>query len=244
MQEDQAIEAVAVREYQQGEFIVREGDPSELFYAVLEGEVQILQMDKPIRIVHEHDVFGLENYYRGRPYSTAARALKASRIASYRCDQIDDMVVSKPGLVARIVRSAFMQLEQTTAVAQENIQYNAEAIASDFREYQDGEAIINEGELGSEVFRLYSSEGGLEVLKSGKRIAVIHEPGEYFGEMSFLLNEARSATVRSIGRSVVEVIAVHANDLESLIFIDPQMAHSLVVTLAQRLKQANVLALG
>jgi CRP-like cAMP-binding protein len=137
-----------------------------------------------------------------------------------------------------------MQLEQTTALAQESIQYNAEAIASDFREYLDGETIITEGERGNEVFRLYSSEGGLEVLKNGRRIAVINEPGEYFGEMSFLLNEPRTATVRSIGKSVVEVIAVHENDLESLIFNDPEMAHRLVVTLAQRLKQANLLAAG
>lgn len=242
MQQVPVIEAVSVKEYHQGDFIVREGDSCEFFYAVMAGEVQILQSDKQMRIVHEHDVFGLENYYRERPYSTSAKALKPCRIACYRCDQIDDMVVSKPGLVSKIIRSAFMQLEQTTAIAQESLQYSCEAIVSDFREYQAGEVIIHEGEQGSEIFRLYSTDAGLEVLNGGKRIALITEPGEYFGEMSSLLGEPRSATIRSIGKSVVEVLNVYEGDLENLIFSDPEIAHKLVVTLAQRLKQANKLA--
>jgi len=242
MQQVQAIEAVAVKEYRQGEYIVREGDSCDFFYAVMAGEVQIIQSDKPIRIVHEHDVFGLENYYRERPYSTSAKALKPSRIACYRSDQIDDMVISKPGLISRIIRSAFMQLEQTTAIAQESLQYNCEAIVSDFREYQAGEVIISEGEHGSEIYRLYSTDAGLEVLKAGKRIALISAPGEYFGEMSSLLGEPRSATIRSIGKSVVEVLNVSESELEDLIACDPEIAHKLVITLAQRLKQANALA--
>ena len=57
------IESVEVLEYKQGEIIVREGEPSRYFYAILQGEVQIYQMDKPIRILTDQDVFGLENYY-------------------------------------------------------------------------------------------------------------------------------------------------------------------------------------
>ena len=63
MLEPRTIEAVSVKEYRPGEFVVREGDTNDFFYAILQGEIQIYQMEKPIRILSDRDVFGLENYY-------------------------------------------------------------------------------------------------------------------------------------------------------------------------------------
>lgn len=172
MLEPKTIEAVSVKEYRPGELIVREGDTNEFFYAILQGEVQIYQMDKPIRILSDRDVFGLENYYRGIPYSTTAKAVKPSRVAAYESDAIEDIAFSKPGLVSMILRSAYLQLEQTTSVAESNIPYS-ETINLDVREFADGETIIEEGTDGTEIFKLYQTEQGLEVLKKGDRKSVV-----------------------------------------------------------------------
>ena len=240
MLEPRTIEAVSVKEYRPGEFIVREGDPNGLFYAILQGEVQIYQLDKPIRILSDHDVFGLENHYRETPYSTTAKALSLSRVAAYESDAIEDIVYSKPGLVSMVLRSAYLQLEQTTSVAESNIPYS-ETINLDVQEFADGETIIEEGTSGTEIYKLYQAEQGLEVLKKGLRIGMITKPGEYFGEMSFILNEPRSATIRSAGRSLVEVIPVQDGGLEKIISENPEMANKIISSLAQRLKQANLL---
>ena len=240
MLEPRPIEAVDVKEYRPGEIVVREGDSHEYFYAILQGEVQIYQMDKPIRILSDHDVFGLENYYRGIPYSTTAKATKTSRIATYESACIEDIVFSKPGLVTMLLRSAYLQLEQTTSVAESNIPYS-ETINLDLREYEDGQTIIEDGTYGTEIFKLFQTEGGLEVLKKGVRIGLITNPGEYFGEMSFILNEPRSATIRSVGKSVVEVFPVQEGGLERLILENPEIGNRIITTLAERLKQANLL---
>ncbi len=240
MLESNTIEAVSVKEYRPGEVIVREGDSNAFFYAILQGEVQIYQMDKPIRILTDKDVFGLENYYRGIPYSTTAKATKAARIATYKSEYIDDIVYSKPGLVVMILRSVYLQLEQTTSVAESNIPYS-EVINLDVREYNDGDIIIEDGTYGTEVYKLCQTEQGLEVLKKGVRVGMITKPGEYFGEMSFILNEPRSATIRSVGRSVVEVIPVQDGGLERLISENPEVANRIITTLAERLKKANLL---
>jgi CRP-like cAMP-binding protein len=240
MQDARAIVSVEVREYRPGEVIVREGAPNKFFYAILQGEVQIYQLDKSIRILSDRDVFGLENYYRGIPYSTTAKATKTSRIATYESEYIDEIAYAKPALAAMVMRSAFLQLEQTTSIAEANIPYS-ETINLDLKEYEDGDIIIEEGTNGTEVFKLFQTEGGLEVFKKDVRIGVITKPGEYFGEMSFILNEPRSATIRSSGKSVVEVIPVKDGGLESLINENPEVANRIITSLAERLKKVNLL---
>jgi CRP-like cAMP-binding protein len=240
MLDTKPIEAVAVKEYQPGEYIVREGESNEYFYVILQGEVQIFQLDKPIRILTDRDVFGLENYYRGIPYSTTAKAMKTSRVATYQSDLIDEIAYSKPSLITMIMQSAYLQLEQTTSIAEANIPYS-ETINLDLREYEDGQTIIEDGTYGTEIFKLFQTEGGLEVLKKGVRIGLITNPGEYFGEMSFILNEPRSATIRSVGKSVVEVFPVQEGGLERLILENPEIGNRIITTLAERLKQANLL---
>jgi CRP-like cAMP-binding protein len=197
-------------------------------------------MDKSIRILTDRDVFGLENFYRGIPYSTTAKATKPSRIATYESEFIEDIAYTKPALAAMVMRSAFLQLEQTTSLAEANIPYS-EIINLDLKEYEDGQVIIEEGDNGTEIFKLYQTEGGLEVLKKGVRIATITTPGEYFGEMSFILNEPRSATIRSVGKSVVEVIPVQEGGLERIINENPEVVNKIITTLAERLKKVNLL---
>jgi CRP-like cAMP-binding protein len=240
MLDEKPIESVEVREYRPGEVIVREGEPSRYFYAILQGEVQIYQLDKPIRILSDRDVFGLENYYRGIPYTTTAKATKTSRVAAYEAELIDEIAYAKPALAAMVMRSAFLQLEQTTSIAEANIPYS-ETINLDLKEYDDGQIIIEEGTSGIEIYKVFQTEGGLEVLKKGVRIGVITKPGEYFGEMSFILNEPRSATIRSMGKSIVEVIPVQEGGLERILNDNPEIANKIITALAQRLKQANLL---
>ena len=122
----------------------------------------------------------------------SAKATKTCRIATYEAEFIEEIAYSKPALATMVMRSAFLQLEQTTSIAEANIPYS-ETINLDLKEYDDGQIIIEEGTNGTEIYKLFQIEGGLEVLKKDVRIGVITKPGEYFGEMGFILNEPRSA---------------------------------------------------
>ena len=113
-----------------------------------------------------------------------------------------------------ILRSVYLQLEQTTSVAESNIPYS-EVINLDVREYGDGDIIIEDGTYGTEVYKLCQTEQGLEVLKKDVRVGMITKPGEYFGEMSFI-QRAQERLIRSVGRSVVGS-SVQDGNLERLI---------------------------
>ena len=70
-------------------------------------------------------------------------------------------------------------------------------INTDVENYEDGDIIIREGNTDTDFFKLI--RGALAVIKGGKKIAELTEPGEYFGEMAAISGEHRTATVVSQG---------------------------------------------
>lgn len=102
------------------------------------------------------------------------------------------------------------------------------------------EVIMKEGDAADCLYILKSGE--LEILsydKETKTHQVIGhvEPGELFGEMSFLDNLPRSATVRAINESVIYMI--NRNEFEKIFNEQDPLMQSLVQVLSERLRKAN-----
>jgi len=62
-----------------------------------------------------------------------------------------------------------------------------------YEEYNEGEYVIREGEIGSTLYVI--EKGDVEVLIQGEVIRTLH-PGQLFGEIGLLFNAPRSASVR------------------------------------------------
>lgn len=73
-----------------------------------------------------------------------------------------------------------------------------------FREYEPKETIISEGAEESLAFFLLS--GAVKILKSGREIGVLQEPGEVFGEMDSIGGTPRTASVISTSKTLVLAI--------------------------------------
>lgn len=225
-----------VKEYIPGQVIVKEGEKRECFFVILQGEVDVLQNQKSIRILKEGDIFGLENFFLKRAYTTTVQALSPVRVASYDSELMKEIIYTQPRLTEKILDSLVSQLEQTTQVAEKHISLENQ-VELPIQVFQDGEIIIKEGTPGIDFYRLMESEGGLSVIKGGKEIGRITEPGEYFGEMSSLLKFQRTATVKSIGRSEVKVFP--GEKLEEILESYPQIAKNIIKTLALRLSEGD-----
>ena len=128
------------------------------------------------------------------------------------------------------------QLEQTTGLAEENIPFEH---STSIREqvYKDGEKIITENSEGREMFRLVEAQHGLRVTFQGREIATITRLGEFFGEMSPILHQPRSATVTSIGRSRVQIFPVE--NIEEDLRHYPDLAINIISTLSKRLLKTD-----
>ncbi|MFP4039090.1 MAG: cyclic nucleotide-binding domain-containing protein [Desulfosudaceae bacterium] len=71
---------------------------------------------------------------------------------------------------------------------------------SKIREYEDGEAVIKEGDVDPWLYFLLS--GQVRIKKKGVEITTISTTGEIFGEMRIVDDKARSATVYADGHTV------------------------------------------
>jgi type IV pilus assembly protein PilB len=122
---------------------------------------------------------------------------------------------------------------QKTAITKEAMP--AYLINPDIEKYEDGDVIIREGNTDIDFFKLV--QGALHVVKQGKKIGQITEPGDYFGEMSSLSGKPRSATIISKGRSVIKRFP--GDKLVEIIDKYPDVAKHLFEIIVGRLDHAD-----
>ena len=101
--------------------------------------------------------------------------------------------------------------------------------------YESKAVIFREGNKGSDFFKLVKGE--LIVVRAGKKIAEIVQPGEYFGEISAITGKKRSETVLSRGNSIVQRFP--GNKMPEIIEKYPEITKNLLQTNADRLNYAN-----
>lgn len=105
----------------------------------------------------------------------------------------------------------------------------------DVEEYEDGDTIIREGNTDNDFFKLI--RGALTVIKAGKKIAELTEPGEYFGEMAAISGEQRTASIVSQGRSTIK--RYPGNKLDEIIEKYPDVSSHLFTSMTSRLIKSN-----
>ncbi|MCK5100912.1 MAG: Flp pilus assembly complex ATPase component TadA, partial [Desulfobacteraceae bacterium] len=129
--------------------------------------------------------------------------------------------------------TSFEEVRKRTVVTREALP--AYLINPDIEQYEDKDVIIREGNKDIDFFKL--DQGALDVVKAGKKIAEIVEPGVYFGEMAALIDEPRTASVVSKGRS--KVTRYPGDKLAEVIQDYPDVAKHLFEVTAGRLNDIS-----
>lgn len=103
------------------------------------------------------------------------------------------------------------------------------------RIFEDGEVVFAENEDSN--FLYYIVSGKFDVSARGTHLSTLTPADMFLGEMSFLINNRRSATVTSQGRS--SLIKISKVDFVNLIRKNPHYGMFLARLLAQRLSKMN-----
>lgn len=107
--------------------------------------------------------------------------------------------------------------------------------------FRAGQVIIREGEMGDLFYVI--TEGHAEVLirdADGAEL-IIHEvgPGDFFGELSMLTNEPRSARIRAVDS--VTTLALERDDFFEFLRTNPHAAIDVMVELGGRLRDNDAI---
>ncbi len=113
------------------------------------------------------------------------------------------------------------------------------------RRFEDGELIFEEGDEGSDLYVVQAGE--VEITRTGEtgsRLVARLAPGDFFGEMSVLLGESRTARAVAVGPT--ELLELDGETLEAMCIERPEIAIRLIQRLAARLvgSERRLAALG
>ncbi len=99
-----------------------------------------------------------------------------------------------------------------------------------------GAVFFREGERGTEMYHLL--KGSASIRKGDRELAVIG-PGAFFGEMSFLLDTARTAT--AVALEDCECLVIHGENLDTLMREFPDLLRGMLTEMARRLKATSAI---
>jgi CRP-like cAMP-binding protein len=104
------------------------------------------------------------------------------------------------------------------------------------RVYQDGEAIVRQGEVGDCMYVIQEGQVEVVVEKDGEEVhLMVLDTGELFGEMAIVEREVRMATVRALGQT--RVLTIDQKNFLRRIHEDPSLAWRVVQTMSRRIRE-------
>ncbi len=101
-----------------------------------------------------------------------------------------------------------------------------------------GEELVTEGRVGRDFFLILAGEA---VVRRDRRKVATLGPGNWFGELSLIDNEPRSATVVAV--TDMKLLVLGQAEFGGLLETVPSMAAKLLRGIALRLRQADARAL-
>lgn len=103
------------------------------------------------------------------------------------------------------------------------------------RRLEEGAWLFREGDEGHDLYVVV--RGAVRLVRGGQELKVAR-PGDYFGEMSMLLDATRSAGACAT-ESGTEVIAVSAANFDLLLRENPELVRRMLKEMAERLRSTN-----
>ena len=107
----------------------------------------------------------------------------------------------------------------------------------DEMKFKAGQVIIREGELGNLFYVITEGEVEITIRDAGGSELVLHKagPGDFFGELSMLTNEPRSARVRALEN--LTTLALEREDFFEFLRTHTHAAIDVMVELGGRLRE-------
>jgi CRP-like cAMP-binding protein len=207
------IRALRLRRLNDGEFVIREGEPGVAFYLVATGQVRVFatQGGKQVERTRLHEGALLTQ----QPRTASVQVVDEADILELARESLAALTAEVPSLGAALDKFARERLLKNLLATSPlfrpfNHQQQMDLIRRfDGHEVAAGTVVIREGEAGQGLFVVLSGE--VEVSKrqagGGEMSLARLRAGDVFGEMSLLTNQPTTATVTAARPSTILFLA-------------------------------------
>ncbi len=105
-------------------------------------------------------------------------------------------------------------------------------------EFEAGETIFKEGDLGTEMYIVHEGKVGiLKELPGEQRLLAVLEKGDFFGEMAILEDLPRTASARA--ETAATVLLINGSTFDQMLRSNPEIAVRMMRKLSGRLRETD-----
>ncbi|WP_166036859.1 cyclic nucleotide-binding domain-containing protein [Sphingosinicella sp. YJ22] len=226
-----------VRFYRAGDTVFERNEPGSSLFAIASGSVlvEVDPRDRSITVpIETGSIFGEVGLISGRPRGATVRAAEDAIIVEVSRLSALKLMAAVPAAKEAVTRiSVERQLLQI---------FKSGLTSADLADVLDdykivrvraGEAIINEGEEGYDVFVIRVGSMVVERTVAGRPVFLSYLPaGSYVGEMALLDGGRRTATVRAAIKS--EVIRLNGDKMRALLARNARLRERFETDMANR----------
>ena len=236
----QLADLCVLRAFVPGTDILHERAPCEFVYLIVRGTISLTLHDRSsqkvlIGILNRGDCFGEGQLFGDLFRGASVTAETTCYLLQIPRDKLRELLARSPelaGALRTIYRRRLIErtLGQVPLFSQLSPLERARlAVLLRPEHYNRGSTIIREGESGEALYLI--EEGQVVVVQGSQTIAHLDE-GDFFGEMALLDQLPHNADVRAL--TPVEVLALPAEDLSTLLGEQPALLAHLQSLVAQR----------
>ncbi|XP_065315217.1 cAMP-dependent protein kinase type II-beta regulatory subunit-like [Gordionus sp. m RMFG-2023] len=209
----EVIDAMNEKKVHSSEVIIKQGDEGDNFYIIESGKFEVFincdGVSKKVCHYENSGSFGELALLYNQPRS--ADIICTSDGNLWALDRITfRRIVLKSAYMKRKMFDKFIQNVKLFANLTEFERMNiCDALTTLY--FNDGETIINQGEIGDKMYIVESGTVKILMNKNGKEFSLsTKKRGDYFGELALILNQPRSASAYAQGQVKLAALDIHA----------------------------------
>eukprot|EP00736_Rhodelphis_marinus_P000174 Rmarinus@m.19539 len=219
----QLVEAMEVEDFNDGQEIIRQGEPGAKFYIIWEGDVKVTQGEKELLRLKRGGHFGERALLTNEPRAASVTAIGNATCLSLSADMFQSMLGSLNDVLDR---SLFKMVLQSVPLLKDMDEEGISQIMNALQrhEFHNGDKIISQGDVGDRFYIIIEGSVVCRKTEDPADSGLTLSKGEFFGERALQFEEPRAANVLatadcklvSLGRNEFQKVQGRMKELQAL----------------------------
>ncbi|MCX5858514.1 MAG: cyclic nucleotide-binding domain-containing protein, partial [Proteobacteria bacterium] len=205
--------------YNQGDWMIREGEKGDTIYIISSGKVAIYKKvkgeDLKISDLEEGEFFGEFSFFMSHQRQASVRAEGEVELLEIKREELDKIVEEYPN-VSDILVKFYKDRVLDTVIAISPLfrglgskQRKELTGKFELKVFEKGQAVIQEGEKGDSLFLIKDGDFSVSTAGPGGQAVVLAtlQSGDFFGEIALISDQPRTATVTALTRGRLMVLS-------------------------------------